>query len=112
MSAQSIAGNGSKWIRPRRRQRIYERDGWACVWCGATGRLSLDHCRPYGRGGTNASSNLITACLSCNSARCDRPMSAFARIVSGRVGVTVDQVLARVRAARRRRLPELSREAA
>lgn len=110
MSAQSIAGNGSKWIRPEKRQRIYDRDGRCCVWCGSASRLSLDHCRPYGRGGSNRPRNLITACLSCNSARCDRSMAAFARVVAERLGCAANVVLARVRAARRRVLPRSSAE--
>lgn len=102
MSAASIAGNGSKWIRPAKRRRIYERDGRACVWCGASGRLSLDHCRPHSRGGDNRPGNLVTACLSCNSARCNRTLAAFARYVAARTGETVEAVLARVNRCRRR----------
>lgn len=76
-------GHGGKWIRPEKRRRIYERDGWRCVWCGVrvelVGRFQshvpvfrvacLDHVLPREHGGSNHESNLVTSCLSCNSAR-------------------------------------------
>ena len=52
-----------------KRKRIYERDGYACVYCGATERLTLDHKFPKSRGGSNLDSNLATACHSCNSTK-------------------------------------------
>jgi 5-methylcytosine-specific restriction endonuclease McrA len=76
--------NGSKWIRPERRLAIYLRDGFACVYCGRDLRdadpreVTLDHLRPRIMGGDNASTNLVTACLSCNSSRGMRPWRTFA----------------------------------
>lgn len=64
--------NGSKWIRPEKRLAIYHRDGFTCVYCGASARdvtLSLDHLKPRSQGGTNDATNLVTACLPCNSKR-------------------------------------------
>ena len=61
--------NGSKWIRPNTRRRIYERDGNACVHCGRTEDLTLDHIRSRSRGGTNKPTNLVTACRICNTMR-------------------------------------------
>lgn len=73
---------GSKWITRERRLALYLRDGLACVYCGATiedgATLSLDHITPHSHGGTNASTNLVTACRKCNSARNDRSVEAFA----------------------------------
>lgn len=91
------AGQGSKWIRPERRQRIYARDNWACLWCGcqvmSSGdgvvrgveirQATLDHVIPRTHGGTNATHNLITACMSCNRDRCDASPLLFA-IAQGR----------------------------
>lgn len=56
-------------ISPAKRRRIYERDGWKCIACGATKELTLDHRIPISRGGTNADSNLQTMCVSCNKAK-------------------------------------------
>lgn len=49
------------------RQRVYERDGYACVHCGATDDLTLDHAIPWSKGGPDKVSNLQTLCGSCNS---------------------------------------------
>lgn len=59
------------WIRPEKRRRIYERDGWACVYCGGTDSLTLDHITPRRLRGSNAPTNLVTCCHSCNSRRQD-----------------------------------------
>ena len=60
-----IKGQGSKWIRPVKRLAIYARDGFACVFCGATmeqgARLTLDHVVPCLLGGDNKENNLVTA---------------------------------------------------
>lgn len=65
--------NGSKWIRPEKRLAIYHRDGFACVYCKRTAEegkgLSLDHVLPRELGGTHAAENLVTCCVSCNSAK-------------------------------------------
>jgi len=79
--------HGSKWIRVERRLGIYIRDGMACVWCGATVEdqqtiLSLDHVIPDVKGGTHESSNLVTACKRCNSARGCKTVAAFSRAVA------------------------------
>lgn len=69
-------GQGSKWIRPSTRQAIYHRDGFCCAYCGAAAEdgimLTLDHVLACELGGDNAPTNLVTACLSCNSAKQDK----------------------------------------
>lgn len=47
--------------------RVYERDGHRCRYCGSTERLSIDHVVPRCRGGRDDASNLVVACLTCNS---------------------------------------------
>lgn len=99
MSRGAKAGNrgqGSKWIRPEKRARIYARDGNSCVYCGSARSLSLDHLRPRSRGGTNAATNLVTACLRCNVERGNTALAAF-------VGATD---AARLRRHARRVLPK------
>ena len=51
------------------RDEVFQRDGMACLRCGATDSLSLDHIVPLGSGGDNATSNLQTLCKSCNSSK-------------------------------------------
>lgn len=74
-----------KWVRHSTRWAIYWRDRnphtrkFRCLWCNREKwhrtlnpsgiRLSLDHLLPVSKGGTHHSSNLITACVSCNSRR-------------------------------------------
>jgi len=68
---------GSNWIRKSTRLRIYARDGFRCVYCDSRKRLTLDHIKPHVRGGSNAPTNLLTACLSCNSRRQHQPVARF-----------------------------------
>ncbi len=80
---------GSNWIRKAKRAAIYERDGWACAYCGrrvgdrrnmqqASTVLSLDHLVCVEHGGSNSEQNLVTACLPCNSSRGTRNWRDFA----------------------------------
>lgn len=65
--------HGSKWIFPATRLAIYARDRFTCQYCSksvhADVPLTLDHVLPREHGGLHRSSNLLTACLRCNSAR-------------------------------------------
>lgn len=49
------------------RQRIYQRDGYQCVYCGTYKNLTIDHVIPKSRGGANSWENMTTCCFSCNS---------------------------------------------
>lgn len=62
-------------ITPEKRARIYERNGFACVGCGAqpgVELLTLDHIWPRAYGGTDRDDNLQTLCRPCNQAKADR----------------------------------------
>jgi 5-methylcytosine-specific restriction endonuclease McrA len=106
-------GQGSKWIRPEKRARLYHRDGHACVYCGASIYedadlvLTLDHVVPCELGGENHHANLVTACLRCNSAKRDLSLRAFLQTLADR-GHDSAQVARRVRNARRRALPRVT----
>jgi len=54
---------------PVNEKAIYERDGYQCVYCGATDNLSLDHVEPLSTGGAHNEQNLVVACQSCNSSK-------------------------------------------
>lgn len=68
------------WIVRTRRLAIYLRDRFTCLYCGkdlhgcSNRDITLDHVRCRIRGGCNRTSNLITACVSCNSRRAHRPI--------------------------------------
>lgn len=49
------------------RRAVYDRDGNACLHCGAREALSLDHIHPWSMGGKDTLENLQTLCRSCNS---------------------------------------------
>ena len=45
------------------RHKVWERDGWCCALCGnSSGRVSIHHRLPRGRGGDNRLSNLLLLC--------------------------------------------------
>jgi HNH endonuclease len=51
------------------RERVFLRDGNACVRCGAAEDLTLDHIYPWSLGGSDHVSNLQTLCRSCNASK-------------------------------------------
>ena len=102
---QGTAQPRGRWIRAEKRAAIYERDGWACAYCGRGPRdrqdahqahvvLSLDHLVPRSQGGTNEPRNLVSACISCNSSRRDRDWREFAPGgAQERIGWLIEQPL-------------------
>lgn len=59
------------------REKIFERDAYKCYYCQkqlTRFTATLDHIQPVSRGGDNSFSNLVTACLHCNSKRGNRPI--------------------------------------
>ena len=59
-------------ISEKLRNKIFERDGWACKKCGAIMDLCLDHIKPFSQGGITEEDNLQTLCRACNSRKCAR----------------------------------------
>lgn len=59
-----------KYIPAKLRKEVYERDQYACFYCGKRQSegavLNLDHFIPRALGGTNELGNLFTACEGCN----------------------------------------------
>lgn len=59
-------------ITKRLRYEILRRDDHACRYCGARApdaKLTVDHVVPTALGGTDESSNLVTACADCNAGK-------------------------------------------
>lgn len=62
------------------RQKVYERDGYKCTYCGkqlAVSTATLDHIQPVEKRGDNSFGNLTTACLQCNSEKNRRAVGDF-----------------------------------
>ena len=59
---------GAEWTSLR--AFVFDRDGFACVYCGASEvELECDHVFPVSRGGGNEPENLATACRDCNRSK-------------------------------------------
>jgi 5-methylcytosine-specific restriction endonuclease McrA len=98
------AGQGSKWIRRNKRLAIYRRDDNCCVYCGkdlSCEVATLDHVLACELGGTNHESNLVTACVSCNSSKRDLPLSDFLNTLADK-GTNPADVRKNIRNATRR----------
>jgi 5-methylcytosine-specific restriction endonuclease McrA len=104
----NCANNGGKWLRPEKRQALYKRDSFTCVYCGKKMRqgsklLTIDHVQPQQLGGTNAARNLVTACKNCNSSKQNKSLRGFLAFLRAQKVDTTD-VPKRVRAAQNRKL--------
>ena len=54
------------------RHNLMKRDHYQCQYCGSNRNLTLDHLMPRSRGGKSTWTNLITACVRCNTRKGDR----------------------------------------
>ena len=73
------------------RQAIYDRDGYACVYCQAKDDLTLDHKTPEIRGGGHTLDNLQTACRPCNAQKRDLTHEEYLVRRAGNGGVTLQK---------------------
>jgi 5-methylcytosine-specific restriction endonuclease McrA len=70
--ARKARGLQAQWQPSKQlRQQIYDRDGYACVYCGSEDDLTLDHKVPEMHGGDHSPENLQTACRRCNAQKRD-----------------------------------------
>lgn len=63
-----------------RRDEVFARDGYRCVYCGLTfpaEELTVDHVQPRVRGGDNSAGNVVTACGACNALKGHRRLAQF-----------------------------------
>lgn len=96
-------GHSSGWIRKAKRRAVYARDRHRCVYCNRSvpeSERTLDHVRARSNGGSNAASNLVTACLGCNSSKQGKPLRQWC----SEVGFDVGAIRRRIKNAVRRKL--------
>ena len=62
---------------------VFERDGYACTYCGSERDLAGDHIVPLSRGGSNAFDNLATACRACNQAKGSKTLQEWRQVSPG-----------------------------
>ena len=65
-----------------RREQVFERDRYRCVYCGEVfpaDVLTIDHVQARVRGGDRSGGNLVTACTACNTAKGHRRLGEFLR---------------------------------
>lgn len=65
----------------RLRFEIFKRDGFRCLYCGATPTqkvLRVDHVVPVVDGGETVAANLVTACFDCNAGKAGVPLDRLA----------------------------------
>lgn len=64
---KALEGHVNRPISQKSRWRIFRRDGYQCLHCGALEDLTVDHIVPQIEGGTSEDDNLQTLCRTCNS---------------------------------------------
>ena len=65
-----------------RRELIFARDEYRCVYCGECfepALLTVDHVQPRMRGGDRSGGNLVTACGACNARKGSLRLAEFLR---------------------------------
>jgi 5-methylcytosine-specific restriction endonuclease McrA len=66
-----------------RRELIFARDEYRCVYCGERFEpdlLTVDHVQPRMRGGDRSGGNLVTACGACNARKGSLRLAEFLRV--------------------------------
>jgi 5-methylcytosine-specific restriction endonuclease McrA len=58
------------------RKEVLERDYWTCHYCSQEA-TTVDHIIPISKGGTDEATNMVAACVKCNSGKRDRIAPGF-----------------------------------
>jgi 5-methylcytosine-specific restriction endonuclease McrA len=53
----------------KRRRKLKKIFSYICFYCGVDGADTIDHLTPISRGGSNEISNLVPACMTCNTSK-------------------------------------------
>ena len=107
-------GQGSKWCAKDKRLALYLRDDLKCAFCdcvvvpGVT--ATLDHVLACELGGTNDTTNLVTACISCNSAKRDLSMRKWFAVLRMN-NVNTNRIGSRVRRQTRKDITTMRKHA-
>jgi hypothetical protein len=78
MWPESAANESRDALKPvsRRRREVFEKSGGKCHYCGTRlmldGKWHVEHMFPRALGGSDASLNLVAACVACNLEKSDR----------------------------------------
>jgi 5-methylcytosine-specific restriction endonuclease McrA len=73
---------------PDRRRELFDRDNWACYYCGekvTEENATLDHYIPISKGGDNSPDNLKTCCFICNSVKSGKTFEEAAPFILRRI---------------------------
>lgn len=98
-------------VSKRLRYEVLRRDNHACRYCGATApdvKLTVDHVVAVALGGSDDPSNLVAACVDCNSGKSASPADAAlvadvnhkALLWAAAIKAAADEVLADIDAKR------------
>ena len=83
-----------KPISKKKRFDVFKRDGFKCVYCGATPLnqlLHVDHITPVCDGGGNEIDNLCTACIPCNQGKGGSSLSDIQQALSEKAKLIAEQ---------------------
>ncbi len=78
--AREAGGGGSHTAAERKLK--FAVFGNRCIYCGVSGKLTEDHDMPVARGGSDNISNILPACLSCNSRKGKRTAKEFIELLA------------------------------
>lgn len=70
-------GVGGPGVSPRDWNRLVNRYGGRCAYCGETAEATMDHVVPVSRGGWHAIGNVLPACSHCNTSKSNRLLIAW-----------------------------------
>ena len=87
MTQAKLKVNSRKPLSKKIRFEVLKRDRFKCKYCGKTAEevdLHVDHIKPVAGGGTNDILNLVTACISCNLGKKDRPLDDNSVVTAAR----------------------------
>jgi hypothetical protein len=79
------------------KSHVLERDGHACVYCGATSELEIDHIIPYTAGGATTAKNLVVACCRCNVRKSDADVRELLFQLHGLVDAVIAKVVGEIK---------------